>query len=212
MNLILFLKLVRDDALRIGIGIEFHSLGAVYEYDLSSKEERGLGTANAPLTDDRSVQLWVSATGFSKSVIYWCVKLFMALYVNTAMYFNRFNIGSQLNYLNISVVRVLKTARNIIRAACFWSLDILSRFGEEVVPIPLIHNQLRAKYIFDKTFFEHQLKHILIIVLIKISLMKLRNINGLYGKTKKIYHQHVCLVVYGFDISKLKQLLIFMSL
>ena len=29
----MFLKLVRDDALRIGIGIEFHSLGAVYEYE-----------------------------------------------------------------------------------------------------------------------------------------------------------------------------------
>ena len=28
------LKLVRDDALRIGIGIEFQSLGTVYEYDL----------------------------------------------------------------------------------------------------------------------------------------------------------------------------------
>ena len=54
------LKLVGDDALRIGIGIEFHSLCAVYEYDLSNKEERDLGTANAPLTDDRSVQPLVS--------------------------------------------------------------------------------------------------------------------------------------------------------
>ena len=45
MDLILSLKLVRDDAnLRIGIGIEFHSLGAVYEYDLSNKEERDIGT------------------------------------------------------------------------------------------------------------------------------------------------------------------------
>ena len=34
------------DALRIGIGIEFHSLGAVYENDLSSKEKRDLGTTN----------------------------------------------------------------------------------------------------------------------------------------------------------------------
>ena len=42
MALILFLKLVRDDALRIGIGIKFHSLGAVYEFDLSNKEERDL--------------------------------------------------------------------------------------------------------------------------------------------------------------------------
>ena len=41
----------------MGIRIEFHSLGAVYEYDLLNMEERGLGTANAPLTDDRSVRL-----------------------------------------------------------------------------------------------------------------------------------------------------------
>ena len=77
MDLILFLKLVSDDALRIGLRIEFHSLGAVYEYDLSNNEERDLGIANAPLNDDRSVRLWVSATGFSKSVIYLGVKLFM---------------------------------------------------------------------------------------------------------------------------------------
>ena len=134
MDLILFLKLVRDDAFRIGIGIEFHSLGAVYEYALSNKEERDLGTANAPLTDDRSVRLWVSATGFSKSVIYWVVKLFKAVYVKMALlYFNRFTICSQLNSLNISDDGVLKYACNIIRAARLWSLDILSRFDEEVV-------------------------------------------------------------------------------
>ena len=107
MDLILFVKLVRDDAMQIGIGIQFHSLGAVYEYDLSNKEERDLGTANAPLTDDCSVQLWVSATSFSKSVIYWGVKLFIALYVKTTLlYFNRFTIGSQLNSLNISADEV----------------------------------------------------------------------------------------------------------
>ena len=62
MDLILFLKLFRDDALRIGIGIEFHSLGTVYEYDLSNMEERDLGTAYyALLTDYHSVRLWVSA-------------------------------------------------------------------------------------------------------------------------------------------------------
>ena len=68
----LFLKLIRDDALRIGIGIEFDSVGAVYEYDLSNKEKQ-LGTANyAQLTDDRSVRLLVSATGFSKFDILGC--------------------------------------------------------------------------------------------------------------------------------------------
>ena len=96
--LILSLKLIRDDALLIGIGIEFHSLGAVYEYDLSNKEKRDLGTHNdAPWTDDRSVRLWASNS------IYWGIKLFIALHVNTALlYFNRFTIGSQLNSLNIS--------------------------------------------------------------------------------------------------------------
>lgn len=135
MDLIVSLKLLRDDEFRTGIGIEFHSFGAVYEYDLSNKEERDLGTANAPLTDDLSVRLWVSDTGFSKSVIYWGVKLFMALYVKTALlYFNRFRIGNQLNSSNISADGVLKSACKIIRAARFWSLDILSRFDEEVVP------------------------------------------------------------------------------
>ena len=55
--LILFLKLVRDDELRSGIGIEFHHFGAEYEYDLSNKEERDVGTANAPLTYDLIVRL-----------------------------------------------------------------------------------------------------------------------------------------------------------
>ena len=113
MDLILSLKLVRDDALRIGIETEFHSLGAVYEYNLLNKEERYLGTANAPSTDD---------TGFSKSVIYWGVKLFVALYIKMALlYFSRLTIGSQLNSLNISADGVLKSACNNIRAARFWS-------------------------------------------------------------------------------------------
>ena len=67
-------------------------------------------------------------------MIYWGVKLFMVLYKKMALlYFNRFTIGSQINSLNISADRVLKYAWNIIRDARFWSLDILSRFDEEVV-------------------------------------------------------------------------------
>ena len=49
--------------------------------------------------------------GFSKSVIYWGVKLFMVLYVKMAsLCFNRFTIGSILNSLNISADGVLKSA------------------------------------------------------------------------------------------------------
>ena len=39
MSLTLSLKLLRDGELRTWVGIEFHSLGAVYEYDLSNKED-----------------------------------------------------------------------------------------------------------------------------------------------------------------------------
>ena len=66
-------------------------------------------------------------------MIYWGVELLMALYVKTTLYFNCFTIGSHLNSLNISADGVLKSACNIIRAARFWSLGILSRFDVEVV-------------------------------------------------------------------------------
>ena len=64
-----------------------------------------------------------------------------------------------------------------------WNKDIYRP------PIPLTHNQLRSEYTLDKTFLNVSWN-----ILVKISLMKLRNINGLYGKTKKVYHQYVCLV------------------
>ena len=51
---------------------------------------RDLGTANAPLTNDLSVWLWVSGTAYSSSAIYWGDKLFNALYIKTALlYFKR---------------------------------------------------------------------------------------------------------------------------
>ena len=85
------------------------------------------------LFNEGKTQLWVSTTGFSKSVIYWGVKLFMALYVRRPCCI-LIVFGSQLISLNISTDGVLKSACNIIRAARFWSLDMLSRFDEEVVP------------------------------------------------------------------------------
>ena len=81
------------------------------------------------------MRLGVSSSGLTKSVICWGVKLFMALYVKTGVVvFYRFSIGSQLNSLNIYADRELKSACNIIRAARFWNLDILSRFDEKVAP------------------------------------------------------------------------------
>ena len=67
--------------------------------------------------------------GFSKSVIYWGVKLIMVLYVKMAsLYFNRFTIGSILNSLNISAVGVLESACNIIRAARFLEVKYSVKF------------------------------------------------------------------------------------
>ena len=49
----------------------------------TNKEERDLGKTNAPSTDDRSVRLWVSDTGF-RNLRYWGVIFFMDLYVKTS--------------------------------------------------------------------------------------------------------------------------------
>ena len=65
-------------------------MGAECEYDLSNKEERDPGTANAPLTDDLSVRLCVSDTGFSRSVIYLGVKLFRAVSKDSLVVFQSF--------------------------------------------------------------------------------------------------------------------------
>ena len=73
------------------------------------------------------------------------VKLVMVLYITTALvYFNRFIVFFD---------SALKSACNITHAARFWSLDILSRFDEEVVPQTTDPYHLRAKHILGKTFF-----------------------------------------------------------
>ena len=46
------------------------SLVAVFEYDLSNKEECDLGIANAPLTNDLSAWLWVS-NRIRIRIVYW---------------------------------------------------------------------------------------------------------------------------------------------
>ena len=52
MTLILSLKLLRDCELRIWTGIEFHNLGAVYEYDISNKERYGVGIKKMEKKDE----------------------------------------------------------------------------------------------------------------------------------------------------------------
>ena len=81
----------------------------------TNNEERDIGTANAPLTDDHSIRVWVLYTGFSKSLIYWVVK-FVCI---ALLYFKHFTIGSQLNSLNVSADGALKAACNNTRAARF---------------------------------------------------------------------------------------------
>ena len=67
------------------------------------------------------------------------------------LYVNRFTIGSQFLSLNISAEVVLKSECNIIRTARFWSLDILSRFDEEVVTYTTEPLSIQLR-ILDKTF------------------------------------------------------------
>ena len=63
----------------ISFGIEFHSLGAVAENDLSKREVLDLGTAKEPFVADRKFLEWVSDTGFNKFEMYSGVRLFNAL-------------------------------------------------------------------------------------------------------------------------------------
>ena len=90
MDLILSLKLVGDNALRIGIGIELNSFCAVY--DLSNKKSETL----EQLMPHRP-KIAVYGYGIQPLASYWGVKLFMALYVKTALlYFNHFTILANL--------------------------------------------------------------------------------------------------------------------
>ena len=101
--LTLSLKSCKEDAFRTSFGNEFHSLGAEYEKDLSNIDVLDLGTANVPLADDLSAGLCVSDAGFNRVVIYSGVRLFIALYVKTAvLYFNCSHIESHPNSWNMS--------------------------------------------------------------------------------------------------------------
>ena len=52
----------------ISIGIEFHNLGAVAEYDLSKNDVLDLGTAKEPLDADRRLRLCTSYNWIIRNV------------------------------------------------------------------------------------------------------------------------------------------------
>ena len=73
MDVILFLNLVRDDVLLVGIGNEFHSLGDVYDLAYQTRKRKTL---------EQLMHHWPTNTvydyEFSHWLQCWVVKLFMA--------------------------------------------------------------------------------------------------------------------------------------
>ena len=74
-----FLELSRDEHVLISRGNAFHKFGAVAEKDPSYRATFDLGTDEEPHVTDRKLRLWVSDSGFNKSVMYSEVRLFIAL-------------------------------------------------------------------------------------------------------------------------------------
>ena len=94
---------MRVDEFLKSTGSEFHIFGAETEKELSNIGVCDLGTARVPLDDDLRCQSRVSATGFSKFVIYSGVWPLRALYVNMALLnANHWYTGCQPNSANIS--------------------------------------------------------------------------------------------------------------
>ena len=80
------LKTYREPAfLTFCRGRAFHSLGAEHENGLSYIAVRDIGTNSDPLSADRKFRECTCETGFSKVDMYSGVRLFNALYVNTAL-------------------------------------------------------------------------------------------------------------------------------
>ena len=62
----------------------FHNFEADYEKKRSYNAVRDLGTERSPSSVDLKEQVWFLDTSLSRPDVYACVKLFTALYVNTA--------------------------------------------------------------------------------------------------------------------------------
>ena len=71
----------RDEDVLIPLGNAFHSFGAVAENDPSYRAVLDLGTDKEPHVTGRKLRLWVSDTGFNKSLMYSGVRLFIALWL-----------------------------------------------------------------------------------------------------------------------------------
>ena len=80
-----FLKTFREPAFLTFWGRALHSLGAEHENDLSYIALRDFGTNSDPFSADRKFRECTCETGFSKVDMHSGVRLFNALYVNTAL-------------------------------------------------------------------------------------------------------------------------------
>ena len=79
------MKLFKEGLVRIDCGSAFHNLEAEYEKERSYIAVLDLGTERSPFSNCLKERVWVSNTGLSRPDIYVGVKLFSALYVNTAL-------------------------------------------------------------------------------------------------------------------------------
>ena len=98
------MKLFKEGLVRIDCGSVFHNFEAEYEKERSYNAVRDLGTERSPFSDDLKERVWVSDTGLSRPDIYAGVKLFSALYVNTALlYIKRLGTESHSSLSNMIV-------------------------------------------------------------------------------------------------------------
>ena len=129
------MKLFKEGIDRIDCGSAFHNLEAEYEKERSYIAVLDLGTERSPFSDDLKERVWVSDTGLCRPDTYAGVKLFSALYVNTALlYIKRLGMESHSSLSNMIVEGVIKSALNMIRAARFCNLERRSIFAAVLFP------------------------------------------------------------------------------
>ena len=96
---------------------------------------RDLCTERSPFSDDLKERVLVSEIGLNWPDLYAGVNLAIALYVNTALlYIKRLGTERHSSLPNMIVEGVIKSAFNMIWAACFCNLERLSIFAAVLFP------------------------------------------------------------------------------
>ena len=113
------MKLFKEGLVRIDCGSVFHNFEAEYEKERSYNAVRDLGTERSPFSDDLKERVWVSDTGLSRPDIYAGVKLFSALYVNTALLYIK-RLGTKSHSSLSNMIRACVHAFNVKYSIVKW--------------------------------------------------------------------------------------------